>query len=65
VNTAKHRVPGRIHVAEATFAMLHDTFELEAREPIEIKGKGRMQTYWIVGKRETMSPGRGAATDSG
>jgi hypothetical protein len=44
---------------------LHDTFELDAREPIEIKGKGRMQTYLIVGKRETMSPGRGAATDSG
>lgn len=69
VNTASrmesHGVPGRIHVTEATFAMLHDTFELDAREPIEIKGKGRMQTYLIVGKRATMDPGRGGQTERG
>jgi hypothetical protein len=35
--------------------MLHEVFELDARDPIEIKGKGRMQTYLIVGKRATMT----------
>jgi class 3 adenylate cyclase/HAMP domain-containing protein len=58
VNTASrmesHGVPGRIHVTATTYALLSDTFELEPRDPIEIKGKGRMQTYLIVGKRATM-----------
>ncbi len=62
VNTASrmesHGVPGRIHVTTATQALLAGVFELEAREPIEIKGKGKMQTYLIVGKRPstTVSP---------
>jgi class 3 adenylate cyclase len=58
VNTASrmesHGVPGRVHCTATTFALLSDTFELEPREPIEIKGKGRMQTYLVVGKRATM-----------
>jgi adenylate cyclase len=58
VNTASrmesHGVPGRVHVSAATFALLTGVFELEPREPIEIKGKGRMQTYLIIGKRPTM-----------
>jgi class 3 adenylate cyclase len=78
VNTASrmesHGVPGRVHVTAATFAALRDTFELEPREPIEIKGKGRMQTYLIVGKRATMKTleprptdprGWGSETDGG
>jgi class 3 adenylate cyclase len=58
VNTASrmesHGVPGRIHVTAATFQLLRDTFEFEPREPLEIKGKGLMQTYLIIGKRATM-----------
>jgi class 3 adenylate cyclase len=58
VNTASrmesHGVPGRVHVSATTYALLSDTFELEPRDPIEIKGKGRMQTYLVVGKRPTM-----------
>jgi adenylate cyclase len=53
VNTASrmesHGVPGRIHVTAATQAQLDGEFEVEAREPIEIKGKGKMQTYLVVG----------------
>jgi class 3 adenylate cyclase len=55
VNTASrmesHGVPGRIHVTSATQAQLVDAFELQARDPIEIKGKGKMQTYLVVGAR--------------
>jgi class 3 adenylate cyclase/HAMP domain-containing protein len=55
VNTASrmesHGVPGRVHVTDATRALLAETFQLEAREPIEIKGKGLMQTYLIVERR--------------
>jgi hypothetical protein len=49
-----HGVPGRVHCSAATFALLTSVFDLEPREPIEIKGKGRMQTYLIVDKRPTM-----------
>ena len=52
VNTASrmesHGVPGRIHVTAATQALIVDSFKLEAREPIDIKGKGKMQTYLVA-----------------
>jgi class 3 adenylate cyclase len=52
VNTASrmesHGVPGRIHVTAATQALISDSFELQARDPIEIKGKGKMQTYLVA-----------------
>jgi class 3 adenylate cyclase len=58
VNTASrmesHGVPGRVHVSATTFGLLRETFELEPRDPIEIKGKGRMQTYLVIGTRATM-----------
>lgn len=42
-------LPGKIHISD-TFAsyIKHDTkFELIPREPIEIKGKGMMNTFWL------------------
>jgi class 3 adenylate cyclase len=55
VNTASrmesHGVPGRIHVTEATSQLLVDDFELEKRAPIEVKGKGAMQTYLVIGRK--------------
>jgi class 3 adenylate cyclase len=55
VNTASrmesHGVPGRIHVSEASAELVRGLFELDAREPIEIKGKGLMQTYLVVGAK--------------
>jgi class 3 adenylate cyclase len=41
---------GRIHCSEATCRLLEPEFTLSRRAPISIKGKGMMQTYWLVGR---------------
>ena len=55
VNTASRMessgLPGRIHLSEATAALIADQFELENRGPIEVKGKGTMTTFLLVGPR--------------
>jgi class 3 adenylate cyclase len=55
VNTASrmesHGVPGRIQVSEATYQLLAGRFALEPRPLIEVKGKGAMQTYLVIGRR--------------
>lgn len=40
-------VPGKIHVSAATRELVKDLFQFEIREPLEIKGHGTMQTYFI------------------
>lgn len=64
VNTASrmesHGMPGRVHVSEATYRLLTDGFEFEKREPIEVKGKGEMQTYLLIGQKP--DPRRASAT---
>jgi class 3 adenylate cyclase len=56
VNTASrmesHGVGGEIQVSEATYKVLKDKYILEQRGMIEIKGKGRLMTYWLQGKNE-------------
>ena len=43
----------RIHLSEATRNLLETTgrYILEPRGPIEVKGKGLMNTYWLLGKK--------------
>ncbi len=52
VNTASrmesHGEAGRIHVSETVYAILHEKFLFEEREEIEVKGKGRMKTYFLT-----------------
>ncbi|MBX7057867.1 MAG: adenylate/guanylate cyclase domain-containing protein [Leptospirales bacterium] len=52
VNTAarmeSHGEPGRIQVSAAFYESLGNTFVLERRGEIEVKGKGRMETYWLL-----------------
>ncbi|MEM9215027.1 MAG: adenylate/guanylate cyclase domain-containing protein [Cyanobacteria bacterium P01_F01_bin.150] len=38
---------GEIQVAESTYLRLSETFNFAKREPILVKGKGRMQTYLL------------------
>lgn len=56
VNTASRMEslgePGRIHVSEDVFQGLRNTFRFEPRGDIEVKGKGRMSTYFLLGPIE-------------
>jgi hypothetical protein len=49
-------LPGRIQVSEATYVLLRDLFDFEERGPIEVKGKGQMPVYLLVGPKD--DPGR-------
>jgi class 3 adenylate cyclase len=53
VNTASrmesHGVPGEIQVTEATWAKVKDSFELESRGMITVKGKGELATWFVRG----------------
>jgi adenylate cyclase len=55
VNTASamesHGIPNEIQVSQASFLRLSDGFILRPRGPIEIKGKGPMETYLLLGER--------------
>jgi len=59
VNTASrmesHGVPGRIHVAEATYQHLRDAYAFEPRGTIDVRGKGPMSTYLLVGRKNRSS----------
>jgi class 3 adenylate cyclase len=51
VNTAarmeSHGVPGKIQVTEAVYRRLRDKYRFAVRGPVEIKGKGVMETYFL------------------
>jgi adenylate cyclase len=45
-------VEGRIQVPENVFERLNDTFVLEERGEVDVKGKGSMRTWYLVGRRD-------------
>jgi guanylate cyclase len=55
VNTASRMesqgTPGRIQVTHSTYELLRDEFDLEPRGTVPIKGKGDVQTWYLVGPR--------------
>jgi guanylate cyclase len=57
VNTASRMeaagTPGRIQVTRATYELLKDEFILEPRGTVPIKGKGKLETWYLVGARAT------------
>jgi guanylate cyclase len=62
VNTASrmetHSVPGEIQITSATHELLKDEFECRPRGTIPVKGKGQMETWYLVGSRsERLSAG--------
>ena len=44
--------PGRIQVTHETYLLLKDNFDLELRGEFQIKGKGNMKTYWLLGEKK-------------
>jgi guanylate cyclase len=45
-----------IQVTEATYRLLAGKFRFEKRDPITVKGKGRVQTYLLLGRINAMEP---------
>jgi adenylate cyclase len=43
-------VPGRIQICSETYTRVKDQFEFESRGPIDVKGKGRMTTWLLIGQ---------------
>lgn len=59
VNTASrmesHGAPSRIHVTEAVYQRLAGEFAFEPRGRIQVKGKGELETYFLVAARAVPS----------
>jgi len=52
VNTAylfeSHGEKGKVHCSQAIYELLKDRFEFESRGEMEIKGKGRLHSYFLL-----------------
>jgi class 3 adenylate cyclase len=48
-----HGVPGKIQTTERLFDRLRDKYKFEKRGPVHVKGKGEMDTYFLLGKKGT------------
>lgn len=70
VNTASRMesngLPLKIHVSPKTKAVLDtfETFELELRGEVEMKGKGKITTYWLLGEKKPQQQSGGGMTQS-
>jgi guanylate cyclase len=55
VNTASRMesqgTPDRIQITRATYDLIKDEFECEPRGTVAVKGKGEMETWYLVGPR--------------
>ena len=47
-----YSVPGKIQIGYATYHLIHDEFVCEPRGIIEVKGKGKMATWFLVGEKK-------------
>jgi len=60
VNTAarleSHGMPGRIQVGDTFFQKLRDRYHFESRGEIDVKGKGTLTAYFLVGRLRPSRP---------
>jgi class 3 adenylate cyclase len=47
-------VPGRIQVTRSVYERLHETFEMEERGTVQVKGKGEIATWLLQGELTTV-----------
>jgi hypothetical protein len=52
-----HGTPGRIQITGATYQLLKDEFVCEPRGTVPVKGKGDMETWYLVGRRRRPAAG--------
>ena len=47
-------LPQMIHCSHATYEALQvfGSFQLEFREELQVKGKPKMKTYWLLGENQ-------------
>lgn len=46
-----HGVAGKIHVTQQVYDILKHKYNFESREMINVKGKGLLQTYFLLGPK--------------
>jgi adenylate cyclase len=46
-----HSEHGQIQVSETTYWRLRERYELSCRGTIDVKGLGRVETYFLLGKK--------------
>jgi guanylate cyclase len=60
VNTASrmesHAPPGTIQVTQRTYDRLRGRYQLRPRGMVEVKGKGPLNTYLLIGPRDKVTP---------
>ena len=49
-----HGVPDAIHITRSTRDLLGDEFVTEPRGPVEVKGKGKIETWLLLGSRASV-----------
>ena len=56
VNTASrmesHGVAGCIQVTDRTYRRLRDTYRFQRRGPVQVKGKGELETWFLLGRAD-------------
>jgi guanylate cyclase len=56
-----HGTPGRIQITRTTYELLADEFDCEPRGTIEVKGKGEVEAWYLIGpKAEAATAADGA-----
>lgn len=46
-------LPGKIQLAAGTVDLVSDWYECESRGEVDVKGKGTMESWWLLGPRES------------
>ena len=54
-----HGTPDTIQITRSTFELLRDDFELEPTGLVEVKGRGKIETWRLVGPTESYARGSG------